>query len=154
VIKIAAGAFYTQIFAVRSYGGQGFVAFGSTRDAFCWDIGLLVARGRTEHDLRVSRTRAVFSFEWSFDRVRLGLAPSLGTLTMDRATLSQETPPREKDPLGQFSLGGEVYASADLVQPGGGDALFLRLSLDAEVGAWGPALALGYRFEPAPKARR
>lgn len=145
VVKIAAGAFYSRLFAVQGYGAQGFVAFGSARDDFCWDIGVLVARGQTEHRLTIAKTRAVFSLEWALDRFRLGFAPSLGYSSVGRATSSVRV-------NGQVSLGGDLHASADLVQSEGG-ALFLRLSLEGESGVWGPALALGYRFDAKPVPR-
>ncbi|HEX7671105.1 MAG TPA: hypothetical protein VF395_16030 [Polyangiaceae bacterium] len=155
VLKIAAGAFYTQIFTVRTYGGEGFAAIGSSHGDFTVDAGILFARGRTEHGLAVTKARATASFEWSDGLLRLGLGPSFGSLSMDRATFAQDSLPREQSPLQQLSLGGEVHGSVDLVRAESGSALFLRLSFDAESGAWvSPALLLGYRLDAAPKPGR
>jgi hypothetical protein len=74
---------------------------------------------------------------------------------MDRATFTQDTPPREQPSLGQLSFGAEIHASVDLVRAESGSALFVRLSLDAEPGVWvSPALVLGYRLDAAPKGSR
>lgn len=155
VLKIAAGAFYTQIFTVRTYGGEGFATVGSSHGDFTVDAGILFARGRTEHGLAVTKARAAASLEWSQGLLRLGFGPSIGFLTMDRATFTQDSLPREQPSIGQFSLGAEIHASMDLVRAVSGSALFLRLSFDVEPGAWvSPALLLGYRLDAAPRASR
>lgn len=145
MLRAGAGAFYTKIFSVTSYGGEGFVGLGSSGKRFAWDGGVHVARGTTLHGLAITKARVAFSFEWPIGIVRLGLGPSLGYLSMQAATYT-DGGARRSDSLRQLSIGTELHASVDLFELAETDAVFLRGSFQAEPGAYGGLLALGYRW--------
>jgi len=148
---VGAGAFYTKIFAVTSYGGEAFFGIGSASRSFAWDGGMHLAKGTTLHGLGILKWRVAFAFEWPIGIVRLGLGPSLGYMSMQAATFHDTgATPQRNDPLVQISFGGELHASVDLFELSRRDTIFLRGSFQFESGAYGPLLALGYRFEGWP----
>ncbi|HVU01665.1 MAG TPA: hypothetical protein VHE30_07935 [Polyangiaceae bacterium] len=147
VFKAAGGAFYSQIYAVHAVGGAAFIGLGGTNGKFQWDIDVFGGSGSTAHGLNVGRASVGVSLEWIFDRVRLGFRPSTDRMEIERVTLDYSG--ARQAPMVEWSLGIDVHASVDLVQPSQSDGLYLLAALQAQTSAVGPFLAVGYRFEAA-----
>jgi hypothetical protein len=151
MLRAGAGAFYTKIFSVSSFGGEGFFGLGASGERFAWDGGMHLAKGTTLHGLGILKWRVAFSFEWPVGVLRLGLGPSVGYLSMQSATYVRDEPQaRANEPLRQLSLGAEGHASVDLIRLSSLSTLFLRGSFQVESGAYGPMLGLGYRWVSWP----
>jgi hypothetical protein len=143
ILEAAGGVYYSRLFSVQAYGGGGRFAVGSSGETNSWTVALEYLGGQTFHGLGLNMWHLGWSYDWRFDRLRVGLFPNLGRASLDRASRRGYT-------LEQLSLGFDVHGSVDLVPLGNAGALFLRavVNVDATNGApiWGPSAWLGVRL--------
>jgi hypothetical protein len=149
VLRAGVAPYYMRVFAVESYGAEGFIGVGgASSERFYWGPRFHYAQGRTVNGLDITRWRLDWHFEWAFDRFRLGFAPSFERFSMDTVTYIQygRAEPDRRDRLTQFAPGIEIHGSIDVLRTRD-HALFLAPSIYAVSNAWAPMLTLGYRFE-------
>jgi hypothetical protein len=139
MFKFSAGAFYNRSYTVNVWGGHALVAVGSTADNSSWEINFQYARGRSEHGLDLNEGRVGFSYDWFLDRFRFGLGPTIGFLSLERATRSGD--------ITTALYGFDVHASFDVVRVSNSSAFFVDLRAKVETGIWGPLLLVGFRTD-------